>query len=86
MKKEIQTIIDRWKAESPKLFKRMTRTTLAISGAAVAIHVAVIASGATEPEWWCSAYPYIVGIPAGMAFVSKLTRKQQEGEENGKID
>ena len=64
MKKNINTLLDRWRSESPLIFKRITNFCLAISGMAIAIHVAVSASGATEPEWWNTIYPYLVGIPA----------------------
>ena len=84
MKKNINTLLDRWRSESPLILKRITNFCFAISGMAIAIHVAVSASGATEPEWWNTIYPYLVGIPAGMAFVSKLTKENKGGNNESK--
>ena len=70
----IKVIKERWQTESPAIFKFITNLCLAISGMAIAIHVAVTTAGATEPNWWNIIYPYLVGIPAGMAFVAKMTK------------
>ena len=51
---------------------------------AVAMHMACMAAGAIEPYWWTSVYPYVVGIPAGMAFVSKLTKENKGGNNESK--
>lgn len=64
MKKFIQNLKNRWKAETPKFFKMIVRIGLSVSGVA----------GAIEPQWWITIYPYIVGLPAGMAATAKLTR------------
>ena len=74
MKKFMQDLRNRWKSETPKFFKKIIRIGLSISGIAIAIHVAVDAAGAIEPQWWITIYPYIVGLPAGMAATAKLTR------------
>jgi hypothetical protein len=49
---------------------------------AVAMHMACMAAGAIEPYWWTSVYPYVVGISAGMAFVSKLTKDNNNAGGN----
>lgn len=67
-------IISRWKATTPKFFKWIVRLGLAVSGTAVAIHVALVSGGAVEPAWWTDIYPYLIGVPAGMAAVAKMTR------------
>ena len=74
MKKFIQNLKNRWKAETPKFFKMIIRIGLSKSGVAIAMHVAVDAAGAVEPQWWVTIYPYVVAIPAGMAATAKLTR------------
>ena len=56
----------------PKLFKRVCALSLSVAGAAGAIQGAMVAGGATIPEWWEALLPYLLGIPAGMAFVAKL--------------
>ena len=75
-----KTIKDRWKAESPILFKRITSIGCTISAIAISVNLALAASGANEPQWWVNIFPYLVGIPAGMAAVAKLTK------ENGRQD
>jgi len=39
-----------------------------ISGLAIAVHTALVMAGALEPQWWLTSYPYVVGIPVGVAF------------------
>lgn len=67
-------IISRWRATTPLFFKWIVRLGLAVSGTAVAIHVALVSGGAVEPAWWTDIYPYLIGVPAGMAAVAKMTR------------
>ena len=45
-----------------------------MSAVAIAIHVALVSGGAVEPAWWTDIYPYLIGVPAGMAAVAKMTR------------
>lgn len=75
-----KTIKDRWKAKSPILFKRITNIGCTVSAIAISVNLALSASGANEPQWWVAVFPYLVGIPAGMAAVAKLTK------ENGRQD
>ena len=69
-----QVIASRWEATTPLFFKCIVRLGLAVSGTAVAIHVALVSGGAVEPAWWTDIYPYLIGVPAGMAAVAKMTR------------
>lgn len=73
-------IKNRWKSESPVVFKRITNFCLFISGMALAIHIAIVAAGAFEPHWWSIIYPYLIGVPAGMAFIAKITK--DDGNKN----
>lgn len=82
MKKFLILLNQRWKAETPQFFKRIVSVGLSISAVAMAIHFATIGAGATEPEWWGIVYPYVVGIPAGMAAAAKLTKEDTNKEEN----
>jgi len=68
----------RWKADMPKVFKRILFIGSGISGLAIAIHVSLMSAGAMEPEWWVNSYPYVIAFPAGMAFVSKFTRDRDK--------
>ena len=74
----IKIIKERWQTESPAIFKFITNLCLFISGMAIAIHFAVTTAGATEPNWWNTIYPYLVGVPAGMAFVAKMTKEDNK--------
>jgi|GEM_PF-969442 hypothetical protein len=76
-----RVIISRWKATTPLFFKWIVRLGLAVSGTAVAIHVALVSGGAVEPAWWTDIYPYLIGVPAGMAAVAKMTKVTTDEKE-----
>ena len=76
--KIIQTVKNRWRASTPTFFKTILKIGLSISAIALAVHLAISTAGAMEPQWWLNVYPYLVGIPAGMAAVAKLTREDKQ--------
>ena len=76
------TIKDRWNSKSPIIFKRITNICCSVSAVAIAVNLALSASGASEPSWWVSIYPYLVGIPAGMAAMAKLTKEDHGQQDN----
>ena len=73
MKKLWDTIKIRWEKAMPKFFKGIIIICALISGTALAVNTAVIAGGGTTHEWWNELYPYLLGVPAGAAFVAKFT-------------
>lgn len=75
--KIITVLKTRWKASTPIFFKNVVRIGLSVSVVAIAIHLAISNAGASEPQWWTTIYPYLVGIPAGMAAVAKLTKEDK---------
>ena len=75
LKSAIKTIKNRWGAKTPLFFKNIIRIGLSVSGISLAMHGAMIAAGAIEPQWWINLYPYLIAIPAGMAATAKLTRE-----------
>ena len=77
MKKSLRTVLSRWRATTPLFFKRIVCAGSVISGVALAIHVALMAGGAAEPQWWQDVYPYLIGVAAGMAAVAKLTKESK---------
>lgn len=81
MRRILNTIIGRWKAQVPLFFKWLMGVGAAISTISIAIHTALISANAMIPEWWQTVYPYLVGMGAGMAAASKLT--QTYGNNNG---
>ena len=68
------TIKSRWLSKSPKFFRGIIKIGCSISAIAISINIALSTSGAIEPSWWINIYPYLVGIPAGMAATAKLTK------------
>lgn len=52
-----------------------------IAAISLAVHLAVMSAGGVEPYWWTNIYPYLIGIPAGMAAVAKLTRENKEANK-----
>ena len=82
MNKELMEIRDRIKAKTPKFFKKIGYIAASISGVAIAMQVAMTSAGAVLPDWWVCVYPYLIGLPAGIAACAALTRdygiKEQE--------
>lgn len=76
MKTSFKSIVNRWRATTPKFFKNIIVLGSSISIVAIAIHTAMLSASATPPEWWLKVYPYIVGAAAGMAAVAKLTKEK----------
>lgn len=56
--------------------------SVSISTVAIAIQTALMAAGAVTPQWWTDIFPYLVGIPAGMAAVAKLTKEDNDNEKH----
>ena len=74
------TLIHRWQNAMPRFFRNICWTCTLISGTALAVNTAITAGGGVTHEWWNDIYPYLLGIPAGMAFVAKFT---QNYDRNG---
>jgi hypothetical protein len=69
-----ELVSSRWHNTMPKFFRVICWTCSLVSGTALAVNTAIVAGGGTAHEWWNDAYPYLLGIPAGMAFVAKFTQ------------
>lgn len=69
--KELRT---RWQNAMPRFFRRVCWICALISGTALAVNTAIVAGGGTTHEWWNDIYPYLLGVPAGAAFVAKFTQ------------
>lgn len=78
--KLLETLRNRWRNTMPRFFRIICWICSLISGAALAANTAITAGGGTAHEWWNDLYPYLLGIPAGMAFVAKFT---QNYDKNG---
>ena len=63
----------RWHEKMPKFFKKVMWLCGLISGTALAVNTAIVTAGATPHDWWQEIFPYLIGVPAGMAFIAKFT-------------
>ena len=75
MKKFWNMIRSRWHNDMPRFFRNICWVGALISGTAIAVNTAIVAAGGVTHEWWNELYPYLVGIPAGAAFVAKFTQQ-----------
>lgn len=71
----LRNIQQRWRNRMPHFFRCICWTGSLISGTAIAVNTAILAAGGTTHEWWNDLYPYLVGVPAGAAFVAKFTQQ-----------
>ena len=74
----------RWSSTMPKFFKVILCVCALVSGTALAVNTAIVAGGGVTHEWWNDIYPYLLGIPAGAAFVAKFT--QTYGKDGKPVD
>ena len=73
--KFLRLLKQRWQNAMPRFFRNICWTGALISGTALAINTAITAGGGTPHEWWNEIYPYLLGVPAGAAFVAKFTQQ-----------
>lgn len=73
IKKTSSEAVKRWQEKMPKFFRMVMWVCALISGTALAVNTAILAAGAQPHDWWVEIFPYLIGIPAGAAFVSKFT-------------
>lgn len=64
---------ERWHQKMPRFFRWLMYACALVAGTAFCVNTALITSGAQPHEWWINIYPYMVGIPVGMAFCAKFT-------------
>lgn len=67
-----------FKAETPKIAKTIRNVSTAISGCALAIMTTLVTAQSQIPDWFNNIYPYLIGIPAAIAFLSQLSNKGDE--------
>lgn len=70
----------RLKAETPDFFKKIRNGSLFVSGLAIAVNTSLIAAQATVPTWFYRVYPYLIAIPAAIAFISQMTKKDKDDD------
>lgn len=65
-------------ADTPKIARWVRNVSAGISGCALAIMTALLAAQSNVPEWFSKIYPYMIGIPAAIAFISQFSSKKDE--------
>lgn len=70
----LDVLRQRWNNAMPKFFRKVCWLSALIGGTALAINTAVTSGGGSTHEWWNDIYPYLIGVPAGAAFVAKFTQ------------
>lgn len=76
--KIINKLWTKFKADTPKIAKWIRNISAGISGCALAIMTALLAAQSYIPEWFNRVYPYLIGVPAAIAFISQFSSKKDE--------
>lgn len=66
-----------FKADTPKIAKRVRNISAGVSGCALAIMTTLITAQSQIPNWFSNTYPYLIGIPAAIAFISQFYKKDE---------
>jgi hypothetical protein len=74
----IKRLWSNFKADTPKIAKRVRNIAAAISGCALAVMTALLAAQSQVPDWFSNIYPYLIGIPAAIAFISQFSSNKNE--------
>lgn len=74
----IKTLWLNFKADTPLIAKRVRNVAAGISGCALAVMTALLAAQSPIPDWFNKIYPYLIGIPAAIAFISQFSSKKDE--------
>lgn len=69
---------ERFQADTPKMASRIRNVSAFISGVALAVMTALLAAQSSIPEWFNNVYPYLIGIPAAIAFACQFSEKKEE--------
>lgn len=77
----LQVLRQRWSAAMPKFFRVVCWLSALVGGTALAVNTAIMSGGGQTHEWWQDIYPYLIGIPAGAAFVAKFTQNYDKNGE-----
>lgn len=64
----------RWKAQTPKVFRKAQKVCAFIATVALGINSACKMADAIMPEWWVTIYPYLIGASAALVAGYQFTR------------
>lgn len=71
----IKQAINRCKAETPRVFRKVQYVAGALSAVAIAINAECMNMGVVLPEWWSSIIPYVIGFSTGLVALSQFTQR-----------
>lgn len=71
-------LIDDFKADTPRIARKVRNFAACISGCAVAVMTTLLTAQSQIPDWFINIYPYLIGIPAAIAFISQFSSKDNE--------
>lgn len=79
--KAFKDAISRFKAQTPKVFRKVQYIAGAIGAAAIAINAEQAQYGFVMPDWWNLYSPYTIGFSSGLVALSQFTQRY---DSNGK--
>lgn len=68
----------KFKADTPLIARRVRNISAGISGCAIAVMTALLTAQSPIPDWFSNIYPYLIGVPAVIAFISQFSSKDNE--------
>lgn len=82
MKKILNTIVTRWKSESPNIYKKICNLSTAILTVSTATLAVSELPNIVYPEKWISVLSKIIIITTIISLVTKLTVKKDDASTN----
>lgn len=76
--KWIKQAINRCKAKTPKVFRKVQYVAGAISTVMIAVSAE---SSEILPDWWISSMPYVIGFSTGLVALSQFTQSYDSNGE-----
>lgn len=73
IKKTGNEVVGRWQQKMPRFFRQLVVLCACVAVTAYVVNTVMTVGGATPHEWWTDIYPLLLGVPAGMIVVCKLT-------------
>lgn len=79
--KWIKQAINRCKAKTPKVFRKVQYIAGALSAAMIAMNTEFASYAITLPDWWTSSIKYVIGFSAGLVALSQFTQSYDSNGE-----
>lgn len=77
----IKQLWQRFQSDTPRIAKRVRNISAFVSGCALAVMTALLAAQSPIPDWFNRIYPYLIGLPAAIAFISQFSSNDKEGNK-----